>query len=419
MAGEVLVGGLSFPTSVTRSPDGDLYVAESGLPLGGARPGGRVSRLVDGTLEVVAEGFAPPVNGVTWHDGALYVTEAGAGRLVRVDAHGNREPIISGLPGPGDYHANTTVFGPDGKLYFSQGAMTNLGIIGLDALQLAWLGRIPDAHDIPGYDVVLAGVNAETDDPRTTGAGRALTGAFKPFGTPCVPGERVAADLPCTAAVMRCDPDGSRLELVAWGLRNAFGLGFLPDGRLLAIDQGADDRGSRPVGDAPDLLVEIRHGAWYGWPDYIGEDPITDPGYRPERGDPPSFVLADHDRLPPPQPPLVRFPPHTAATRFCVLPEESRWPGDLVVTMFGDEAPMTAPPTGQQGRSLVRVDLQDRTLHVLAAPVLHRPIDVMWDADQQALLVVDFGRFEMTDTGADAEPCSGAIWRLPLEEDTG
>ena len=61
---------------------------------------------------------------------------------------------------------------------------------------------------------------------------------------------------------MRCNLDGSDLELVAWGLRNAYGLGFLPDGRLLAVDQGADDRGSRPVGNVPDLLFEVRemHG---------------------------------------------------------------------------------------------------------------------------------------------------------------
>src|SRR5438132_1651573 len=92
-----------------------------------------------------------------------------------------------------------------------------------------------------------------------------------------------------TAAVMRCEPDGSGLELVAWGLRNAYGLGFLPDGRLLATDQGADDRGSRPVGNAPDLLFEVREGAWYGWPDYIGGDPITDERYRPVRGPAPTF----------------------------------------------------------------------------------------------------------------------------------
>jgi glucose/arabinose dehydrogenase len=62
--------------------------------------------------------------------------------------------------------------------------------------------------------------------------------------------------------MMRCNPDGTGLELVAWGLRTAFGVGFLPDGRLLAIDQGADDHGSRPVGNAPDALYEVRPGAW-------------------------------------------------------------------------------------------------------------------------------------------------------------
>ena len=64
------------------------------------------------------------------------------------------------------------------------------------------------------------------------------------------------------AAVMRCNLDGSGLELVAWGFRNAYGLGFLPDGRLLAADQGVDDRGSRPLGNAPDLFHEVKARAW-------------------------------------------------------------------------------------------------------------------------------------------------------------
>src|SRR5260221_5716281 len=107
---------------------------------------------------------------------------------------------------------------------------------------------------------------------------------------------------------MRCNLDGSDLELVAWGLRNAYALGFLPDGRLLAVDQGADDRGSRPVGNVPDLLLEVRQGAYYGWPDFIGDDPITDPKYMPTRGAAPTFVLTNHNELPPAEKPLLRFP---------------------------------------------------------------------------------------------------------------
>ncbi|MDP9341199.1 MAG: hypothetical protein M3Q23_03615 [Actinomycetota bacterium] len=196
-----------------------------------------------------------------------------------------------------------TAIGLDDRLYFSQGAMTNSGIVGLDALELGWLRRLPHTHDLPGYDVTLAGVNVTTPNPLVD-EGSATTGAFVPFGTSTSTGERVPGTVPCTASVMSCRLDGSDLRLVAWGLRNAYGLGFLPDGRLLAIDQGADDRGSRPIGGAPDLLFEVKDRAWYGWPDFIGGVPVTDPRFRPERGPAPSFVLANHGELPPPERPL-------------------------------------------------------------------------------------------------------------------
>jgi hypothetical protein len=44
------------------------------------------------------------------------------------------------------------------------------------------------------------------------------TGAFALFGAETEVGQRVATQPPRTAAVMRCDPDGSGLELVAWGV---------------------------------------------------------------------------------------------------------------------------------------------------------------------------------------------------------
>jgi glucose/arabinose dehydrogenase len=300
---ELVAKGFSFPTSLTFDGAGVAYVAESGLPFGGAPPGGRIWRLEpDGTRTLLLDGLRPPVNGLTWHEGSLYISEGGhPGRISRLDPGGAWTTILDSLPGPGNYHTNMLAFGPDGRLYFSQGAMTNTGIIGLDAYELGWLKRLPHAHDIPGYDIALAGVNVETPNPLSTDPGaRVSTGAFAAFGRPTEPGQRLRAGLPCTAAVMRCNPDGSGLELFAWGIRNAYGLGFLPDGRLLATEQGADDRGSRPVGNVPDLLFEVRQGAWYGWPDFIGERPITDPEYLPTRGPAPPFVLANHDELPPP-----------------------------------------------------------------------------------------------------------------------
>ncbi len=87
-------------------------------------------------------------------------------RISRFDPDGNGQTVIlDNLPGPGNYHTNMVAFAPDGKLYFSQGAMTNAGVIGLDAYELGWLRRLPHGYDLPGYDVVLNGVNVETLNP--------------------------------------------------------------------------------------------------------------------------------------------------------------------------------------------------------------------------------------------------------------
>ena len=399
-------GGFSFPTSLAFGSDGTAYVAESGLAFGGAAPGGRVWRIDRrGDRTLLAADLRPPVTGLTAVDNGLLVSEGGSpARISRLRLDGGRTTVLEGLPGPGNYHLNMAAEGPDGKLYFSQGAMTNTGVVGLDALTLGWLRRLPHAHDVPGYEIELAGINIETDNPLD--GGRVRTGGFVPFGSETKPGQRIPAAMPCTAAVMRCNPDGTNLELVAWGLRNAFGLGFV-DGRLLALDQGADDRGSRPVGNAPDALYEVHRGAWYGWPDYICGQPISDEQYVPERGPAPDFILANHAELPSPARPLARFPAHAAATKFDVDPA-----GALIVALFGDEVPMTAPAGGPRvGRALARIDPTNWSYDLLDAKPISRPIDVRFDPDG-VLNILDFGRFEMRPDGIDAEPGTGAVWRV-------
>jgi hypothetical protein len=57
------------------------------------------------------------------------------------------------------------IFASDGKLYFSQGAITNTGVVGLDAYELGWLRRLPHAHDLPGYDIALQVLTARRSIP--------------------------------------------------------------------------------------------------------------------------------------------------------------------------------------------------------------------------------------------------------------
>lgn len=413
---KTLATNLNFPTSLILGPDGGLYVAESGLPFGGAPKGGRVLRYAaDGSHECLLSNLREPVNGLLWHDGGLIVAEGGKpGRISRLDlSSGERQTILDQLPGFGNYQTNMTVLGPDGKLYFSQGSMTNSGVIGADSNDMAWLLEIAHDADLPGYTITLADHTFPAKDREGQ---TVVTGAFAKYGQSHGPGTVLPGQVPCTAAVMRCNPDGSQLELVAWGLRNGYGLGFLADGRLIATDQGADARGVRPVWNCPDFLYEIKPGAWYGWPDFYGGVPITDARYHSPDGVAQPFVLANHDALPAPEPPLLAFAVNACAVKFAQVPR-GRFAGQLIVAQFGDERPMTGPAGPRVGRNLVRVDPRDWSLHPLPNLPLSRPIDLCFSTDGQRLYVLDFGEFEFTATKSiTARAGSGSVLEVTLDQ---
>ena len=405
-----VAAGLHMPTGLALGEAGEVYLCESGLALGGRREGGRLLRLAaDGTREILADNLRAPVNGITCHRHLIYIAEGG--KPGRISCFNQRDrclhTVLDGLPGGGNYHTNKVVVGGDDWLYFGQGALTNSGIVGLDAMMLGWLKTLPHPCDIPGRDVVLQDYRAETEDPRRRGA-RVATGVFANFGESLAAGSRVAGRLPCTAAVMRCRPDGSDLELVAWGLRNPYGLLFDRRGRLLAIDLGINDRGSRPVGGVPDCLFEVIAGRWYGWPDYAAGKPVNHPDYTPVRGPVPGFLLANHEELGQPALPLYAFEPHAAPTRMARFPS-----GDnLAVALFGDKLPMTGPPGPRVGRSVVSLNPDSGETRRLLGLNLHRPIDLAFDPSG-ALYVLDFGRCEMiTPSELQLDPDSGALYRF-------
>jgi glucose/arabinose dehydrogenase len=428
---ELVADGFSFPTSLTFDDEGTAYVAEAGLPFSGAAPGGRIWRLAPGGgRELLADGLRPPVNGLTFHDGFLYVSEGGhPGRISRFDRAGQQTTILDNLPGPGNYHTNMVAFGPDGKLYFSQGAMTNTGIVGLDAYELGWLRRLPHAHDLPGHDIVLAGVNVHTPSPLSAEPGaQTATGAFASFGTSTAAGQRIPAQLPCTAAVMRCNPDGSELELVAWGLRNPYGIAFHPDGRLFATEHGSDERGRRYIlGDLEDFY-EIVEGAWYGWPDFASGIRLDDP-YWGDGGQGREPVIAEHPDPNPPKP-FANFEVHAGPNGFDFCRDAAfGFEGDAFVALFGDIAPVTTRIMTPKGFKVVRVDMRskrvvDFAVNKIAGPAsklphegFERPSHCQFGPDG-ALYVVDWGEIEIAPErgGIRMQKGTGTLWRIRRTE---
>ena len=106
--------------------------------------------------------------------------------------------------------------------------------------------------------------------------------------------------VPASGAIHCFDLETETLSVYADGLRNPFGLAQGPDGTLYATNLGYDDRGERAVKNSPDWLVKIEEGAWYGWPDYAGELPLSDERFASERGVNLNPLIENHPQVQPP-----------------------------------------------------------------------------------------------------------------------
>ena len=236
---EVVATGFNEPVHATFGPDGDCYVTEAGYRIDSPPRIWRVdtsSGQREMVFEVPAERWnqSGALTGCAWHDGHLYYSYND--HIGRFRPGGAVEEVVTGLPGRGDHQLSPPTFGPDGKLYFSTGAATNCGVVGADNIAYEWLRNpaLRDVCDVPGHDVTLAGRNFETRDVTGKLRDQVRTGAFVPFGTETTPGQVIPGRTKCTTGVLRCDPDGTDLELLAWVLRIAFCFIHHPDGRLFA-----------------------------------------------------------------------------------------------------------------------------------------------------------------------------------------
>lgn len=418
---EAAVTGLAAPTMVAFDAQGRMLVAESGYD-GSGDP--KVTRIEsDGKRTVLAQGdqLERPLTSVAVHNGTIYVVAADT--VSTLSDQGQLTPIITGLPGLGDHQADQLAFMGD-RLYLSIGTMTNSGVVGPDNAVFGWL-KDPsrrELHDVPCADVTLADVSFQNDDP-IGGSGRVTTTPYSAFGTSQHAGTVIPGNPKCNGAILSAKLDGSDLQVVAWGFRNPYGLQVGPDGALYATMHGFDARGSRPIENAPDCFYRVEPGAWYGWPDFACDIPVTDPQFKPAGGPQPQFVLASHPTEHPPAP-IAKFDPHDAANGFAFAPG-APWgrPTDAFVALFGDFTPATGTVPTPRGVKVVRVDTTSGAIsdfitnavpgeaskHGLGG--LEHPSDVTFGPDG-AMYIADWGVARISTDGLKLDPGSGVIWRI-------
>jgi glucose/arabinose dehydrogenase len=231
--------------------------------------------------------------------------------------------------------------------------------------------------------------------------------------------------VPCTGAILRVNAAGGDVELVAWGLRNPFGLAFDGRGVLYTTDNGADERGSRPIFGAADVLWKIEPGAWYGWPDFSEGRAVDHNRYAPPGGETPHRLLAKHPSTPPK--PAAYLAVHASANGldFSTNPVFG-YEGQAFIAIFGDMAPKVGKVMSPVGFKVVRVDVASGIVRdfavnrsekqgpasLLGKSGLERPVAVRFDSEKTSLYVVDFGVLAVSEGGITASEGTGVVWRI-------
>ncbi|RNI25678.1 PQQ-dependent sugar dehydrogenase [Rufibacter latericius] len=427
---EPVTSNLTYPTGITFDEQGTPYVTEAGYAYGEIWLPPKLLRLnPDGSTTQIAAGDKNgPWTGAAYHNGFFYVSEGGeleGGRILKISKAGQITRLVENLPSMGDHHTDAPVVGQDGYLYFGQGTATNSGVVGTDNYHYGWLKRNPSFHDIPCEDIVLTGQNFTTYNPLTEDdKDEVTTGAYLPFGTPSTPNQTIKGAIPCSGAIFRVPLQGGPLELVAWGLRNPYGLAFSQNGQLYVTDNGYDTRGSRPGYGAGDVLWAVQPGQWFGWPDFANGQPMASDDYKTPHDDP-KFLLAKHPGTPPK--PAAILGVHSSSNGL----DFSRnagfgHVGEAFIAQFGDMTPEVGHAYGPIGFKVVRVNTSNGVVEDFAVnksktngPAsimknggLERPISVKFNPAGTELYVVDFGIMPMTEKGPAPKQKTGVIWKI-------
>jgi glucose/arabinose dehydrogenase len=298
MRAQSFARGVPHPSNLAVDPRGGVWATSAANVADRAdgvwfvrRRGARPRQVVSGLFSAL---------GLLWHRGELYVSHVVPNRTV-ASRHTGRVVAYSRFDGrrfrrkrlvvdglpTGRHRVDSLAAGPDGRLYL--------------------------------------GVGSEHDARRSSRALSATVVSFRPGG------------------------GGVRVE--ATGLRNPYGLAFVPGtSRLLVAEHGRDDLGLRSPPEEINLVRTRERARWYGFPECWGQ------GGAPCRG-----AVA----------PVVGLRPHSAPGAMAAAESFGRWGPSAFVARFGSS--FAANPSGGD---VLRIPLEGR---LRARPLarrfgLHEPL---------------------------------------------
>jgi glucose/arabinose dehydrogenase len=255
---------------------------------------------------------------------------------------------------------------------------------------------------------------------------------------PAEPGEVIKGQLKCSTGVWRAQPDGSGLELLAWGIRNPYGMAFDEIGDLYVADNDFEEVGDRAIANDPDRVWRIRtarqpHGSvaapeWFGFPDVCADGlPVWHETHLPTKGRPAQPLIQD----PPPWagPAAYLEKPHSCLTKMDFCRSEAFGPdcrGRLFLSEWGTAAPMNSPHPEDldHGFKVVCVDVAagtatDFVRNARPGPAsaqgsagIERPVDCKFHPDGRSLYVLDFGVAHIDEQKWLSYGHTGVLWRI-------
>jgi len=448
---EVFASGLDFPAGIAfkgNAKSFEVYVTEAGTSLPGRCNGAEEFKTATGVADAqnpflpqvrvldqdgntlrrlgratsVADRALPtflhaPTIGITFErefkGGKLLVTDSRQGirgalgpknssRIVELDPQtGALTQLVVNLP-TGD-HPTEQITVKNGVMYWSQGSVTNSGVVGHD--NGAPVGGPADVagtiqHEIPCQDVVLSGNNLDSGDGH-------LTGGFLPHGVPGAAGQVVPAFTGaaqagmCSGAILAADlkDPQNTVRPVSWGYRNPFGIRFAPHdhplkGALFITENGEDERGARPTNNAPDRLqvTDAEHAAkkgeldFHGWPDRFGFLNSTQAIFKPIGGPADDNPSGPGSPVGQPVPPLLQKPPQPPVAPLAIEPTD-------VAAVGADFVPKEFAGGGNPGDKVTKGDaLVTREGDFGFSPANGTPIEghdierVQWTSDGGIIL---------------------------------